>query len=121
AQLQSAGMADSFERALRQCVSSVAQWSLVAQWLQAMVRDPRHATLAGYVPEAVARRLVARELRHRNVDATLVAQVDGLLGEHPRMVDGRLTVPIDDFLARFRAHREGFVPGFERYQALRQR
>jgi hypothetical protein len=121
AQLQAAGMADSFERALRQSSGPAAQWAQVSQWLQAMVRDPRHAALAGYVPEAVALRLVGRELRHRIVEATLVAQVEGLLGEHPRIDAGRLTIPVDDFLARFRAHRERFVPGFERYQALRQR
>ncbi|MGY1518925.1 DNA repair ATPase [Luteimonas sp. A482] len=121
AQLQLVSMVDSFERSLRQCTSPAAQWSLLAQWLQAMVRDPRHAALAGYVPEAVALRLVARELRHRSVEATLVAQVDGLLGEHPRIEGGQLTIPVDDFLARFRSHRERFVPGFERYQALRQR
>ena len=121
AQLQSAGMAEGFERSLRQATTQAAQWALVSQWLQAMVRDPRHAALAGYVPEAVALRLAARELRHRSVEATLVAKVDGLLGEHPRIDGGRLTIPVDDFLARFRAHRTHFVPGFERYQALRQR
>src|SRR5690606_40605652 len=98
-----------------------AQWAQVSQWLQAMVRDPRHAALAGYVPEAVALRLIARELRHRSVEATLVAKVDGLLGEHPRIDGGRITLTVDDFLARFRTHRTHFVPGFERSQALRQR
>ena len=121
AQLQAAGLADGLERSLQQAPSPAAQWSLLAHWLNAMVREPRHAALAGYVPEAIALRLAARDLRHRIVEATLVARVDGLLGEHPRIDGGAMTLAIDDFLARFREHRGGFVPGFERYQALRHR
>lgn len=121
AQLQAAGMADGLERSLQQAPSPAAQWSLLAHWLNAMVRDPRHAALAGYVPEAIALRLAARELRHRIVEATLVARVEGLLGEHPRIDGGAMALAIDDFLARFREHRSGFVPGFERYQTLRHR
>ncbi|TYT26241.1 AAA domain-containing protein [Luteimonas viscosa] len=119
-QLQSAGMAEGFERSLRQQAGRpAAQWALVAQWLQAMVRDPALAALSGYVPEAIALKLAGHELRHRVVDAILVAKVDGLLGEHPLVEGGVQTVSIDGFLARWRAHRETFVPGFERYQAVR--
>ncbi|WP_298576699.1 DNA repair ATPase [uncultured Luteimonas sp.] len=121
AQLRTAGLAEGFERSLRQSPSPAAQWAQLAQWLRAMTREPAQATLAGYVPEAIALRLAGRELRHRNVEATLVAAVDGLLGEHPRIAGGRLALSVDDFLARFGSHRERFVPGFERYQALRQR
>ncbi|MBP6216234.1 MAG: DNA repair ATPase [Luteimonas sp.] len=121
-QLQATGMAESFARSLQKLADTPAmQWALVAQWLQAMVRDPRHAVLAGYVPEAVALRLVGPELRQRIIEATLVASVDGLLGEHPRIAGGHATLSIDDFLTRWRDHRSQFVPGFERYQQIRQR
>ncbi|WP_202843693.1 DNA repair ATPase [Luteimonas saliphila] len=119
-QLHAAGMAEGFERSLRQQAGRpAAQWALVAQWLQAMVRDPALAALSGYVPEAIALRLAGHDLRHRILDSTLVATVEGLLGEHPRIQHGRQALSIDDFLARWHAHRGGFVPGFERYQAVR--
>jgi len=120
-QLEAAGMAETVERSLqRLSARPAAQWALLAQWLQAMARDPRHAALAGYVPEAIALRLAGRDLRHRIVDAALVATVEGLLGEHPRIDHGKATLAIDDFLVRWQAHRTQFVPGFERYQAVRQ-
>jgi len=121
-QLQAAGMAETFERSLQRLSATPAtQWALVAQWLQAMCRDPRHAALAGYVPEAIALRLAGRDLRHRIVEVALVAEVDGLLGEHPRIDGGKATLVVDDVLARWNAHRAAFVPGFERYQAVRQK
>ncbi len=120
-QLGAAGMVETVERSLqRLSARPAAQWALLAQWLQAMARDPRHAALAGYVPEAIALRLAGRDLRHRIVDATLVATVEGLLGEHPRIDHGKATLAIDDFLVRWQAHRAQFVPGFERYQSVRQ-
>src|SRR5690606_41525643 len=42
AQLQSASLADGFERSLPQATTPAAPWAQVSQWLQAMVRDPRH-------------------------------------------------------------------------------
>jgi len=121
-QLQASGMAETFERSLQRLSATPAtQWALVAQWLQAMCRDPRHAALAGYVPEAIALRLAGRDLRHRIVEVALVAEVDGLLGEHPRIDGGKATLVVDDVLARWNAHRAAFVPGFERYQAVRQK
>jgi hypothetical protein len=73
------------------------------------------------VPEAIALLVAGDTLRHRILDATLIAQVSGLLGEHSRIHDGRLALPVDDFLLRWRRHRAQFIPGFERYQAIRQR
>ncbi|MGY0612656.1 DNA repair ATPase [Luteimonas sp. A501] len=122
AKLQAADMEDSFDRSLeRLAARPAAQWALAAQWLQAMCAQGAYAELAGYVPEAIALLLTGRALRHRIVDTTLIARVEGLLGEHPRMAGGRMALPIDDFLLRFRRHRSHFIPGFEGYQAIRQR
>src|SRR5690554_7897398 len=46
--------------------------------------------------------------------------VDGLLGDHPRIDNGSMTLALDDLFARLRRHREAFLPGMQRYQALRQ-
>ena len=47
--------------------------------------------------------------------------VSGLLGEHPRIVDGNLELAVDDFLARMQQHVEQFQPGFAAYQQVRNR
>ncbi len=122
ARLQSAQMEDSFERSLQRLADRpAAQWALVAHWLQAMCASGEQAALAGYVPEAIALLLTARELRHHTRDVTLIAQVDGLLGQHPRIDQGRMALAVDDFLLRLRHHHTHFIPGFERYQQIRQR
>ncbi|WP_024889704.1 DNA repair ATPase [Luteimonas huabeiensis] len=120
--LATAGMQETFARSLqRQADRPGAQWALASHWLQGLCSDPARAPLAGYAPEAIALLLAGRELRHEVREVALVAEVEGLLGEHPRIEGGRLRLPIDDFLARLRTHRERFVPGFHRYQAVRQR
>ena len=120
--LQSADMEEAFDRSLeRLSARPAAQWALAAQWLQAMCTQDAHAGLAGYVPEAIALLLTGRTLRHRIVDATLVTRVEGLLGEHPRIAAGHMDLAIDDVLLRFRHHLGHFIPGFEGYQAIRQR
>lgn len=121
-QLQAAGQADAFERSLQKLARRPAlQWAQATQWLEAMCGQPSFQTMRGYVPEAAAMLMVERLLRSQVRDVTLIADVAGLLGEHPRIHEGHLQLAVDDFLARWRTHRSQFQPGFERYQALRQR
>ena len=47
-------------------------------------------------------------------------EVPGLLGQHPRIADGRMWLQIDDLGQRAARHFRSFVPEFGRYQALRQ-
>ena len=122
AKLQAADMEEVFDRSLEHLADRPgAQWALAAQWLRAMCASGEHAGHDGYVPEAIALLLTGDTLRHRIVDASLIARVEGLLGQHPRIEGGRMELPVDDFLLRLRHHREHFVPGFEGYQAIRQR
>ncbi|NYZ62525.1 DNA repair ATPase [Luteimonas deserti] len=120
--LDSAGLRADVERALADGTSSLAQrWSLAAQWLGALGESETHAALAGYVPEAIVLLLAADSLPHAVREVALITTVDGLLGEHPRVHEGRLQLSLDGFLQRFDEHRLQFVPAFHRYQAVRQR
>ena len=56
----------------------------------------------------------------RITEVDLRFQVDGLMGEHPRIVERGLALAVDDFFGRLRRHRQQFLPGLRRYQALRQ-
>lgn len=120
--LQAAGQREAFERALQREQDPLAlRWALAGQWLRALCRLPAFADHGGYVDEAAALLLVQRSVRHRPSEVALLVQVDGLLGEHARVVQGRLSLSLDDFLARFQHHVDTFVPAFQAYQGVRQR
>jgi len=121
-QLQAAGQREALERALQREQDGLgARWALAGQWLRALCRTPAFTDHAGYADEAAALLLVQRALRTRASDVALLVSVDGLLGEHPRIVQGHMTLSLDDFLARLQHHTAVFVPAFHAYQAVRQR
>ncbi|MFJ9564721.1 DNA repair ATPase [Streptomyces fuscichromogenes] len=70
------------------------------------------------VPEAVAH-LCAPGLPRYEIAAPVGETVDGLLGTHPRVRDGRLTVRIDELPDRARVFREERVPAFRAFQRRR--
>ncbi|MFC1439161.1 DNA repair ATPase [Streptacidiphilus sp. N1-10] len=91
-----------------------ARHQLATAWLSAFAPDAATA-----LPEAVSQ-LCAPELPRYPVDAPLSETVDGLLGSHPRIQDGRLTVRIDQLpyqAARFRAERVSAFRAFQRQRA----
>ncbi|MEY9875976.1 hypothetical protein ABH931_005483 [Streptacidiphilus sp. MAP12-33] len=68
--------------------------------------------------EAVAQ-LVAPGLPRYDVTAAVEETVTGLLGAHPRIKDGRLTVRIDELPDRARTFREERAPAFRAFQRQR--
>ncbi len=96
-----------------------ARLRLARQWFDALCADPAYAPIADYAPEAAAMLLLGDQAG-RVEDIELRAEVRGLVGEHSRIANGAMSIGIDDFAARLRAHRERFLPEFQRYQTLRQ-
>jgi hypothetical protein len=119
AQLKDANQHDAFARSL-DTLAPAARWVHAVHWLEGLVAQPAFASMAAYAPEAAAFLITESTLRRHRNDATLLATVEGLLGEHPRIQHGRLPVAADDLHARLRGHRERFLPGYRRYLALRQ-
>ncbi|HYR10284.1 MAG TPA: AAA family ATPase, partial [Longimicrobium sp.] len=118
--LKDAGHAAAFDRTLEQLRERpAARYVHVVHWLEALCTDAALAPLVRFIPEAAALILTRDGIARRANDAPLLDTVEGLLGEHPRIAGGRLTVAVDDFLARLRAHRDAFLPGYRRYQAVR--
>ncbi|MEO7200882.1 MAG: DNA repair ATPase, partial [Dokdonella sp.] len=95
------------------------QWQLVQQAMEAIAARPEMARRVRFAAEATALYLHGRELHITARNAELSANVTELLGQHPRINDGSLTLSIDDSLARFQAHVSRFVPEYQRYLALR--
>ncbi|WP_434155634.1 DNA repair ATPase [Pseudomonas sp. JZ134] len=95
-------------------------WSFSHTWFDALCCHHRELQeLAAYIPEAVALSLWrAGEPCFTEVDLTF--EVNGLLGDHPRIEDGRLSLVLADYLERVERHQQTFIPQFRHYQNLRQ-
>ncbi|WP_217170087.1 DNA repair ATPase [Streptomyces sp. AC512_CC834] len=76
--------------------------------------DPTPGDLA----EAVAAELCP-DLTRYDGDAPPTATAEGLLGTHPRITGGRLTLRLDEFLARTARFAATDVPAFRAYQRRR--
>ncbi|UCM91767.1 DNA repair ATPase [Streptomyces marincola] len=85
-----------------------ARRELLAAWLGAFAASTGRGTAE--LPEAVAVELCADTLAHRAVDAELTATATGLLGSHPRVSGGELTLRLDEFLTRTERFRTDRVP-----------
>lgn len=119
--LAAARMWDGFAAALQGLEQRLgARWALAMHWLEALARTPELAPLAPYAAEAAALLLLDEGFPKQFTELDLGATVQGLLGEHPRIREGRMALAIDDWSARLREHRQRFLPGFQRYHALRQ-
>nr|WP_245833816.1 DNA repair ATPase [Streptomyces aidingensis] len=108
---------EEFDRELRELgegpESLAERYQLVAAWLGAFAGSAGRP--ADDLPEAVAVALCAGALAHREVDARLTAAVGGLLGAHPRVTGGELTLRLDEFLARTGEFRTVRVPAHRAY------
>ncbi|MDO5610932.1 MAG: DNA repair ATPase [Pseudomonadota bacterium] len=118
AQLDNAGSLAGFRQSLGHADTG-ERWQLALHWMRALSTQEAHAALARFASEAAALELIGESLPHRIHDTALEADIDGLLGEHPRIDGGRLHLSIDEFRQRLDHHRSHFVPAFHRYQKLR--
>ena len=72
-----------------------------------------------FIPEAAALFNYEKILQFKSRQAELSSIVRGLLSQHARIVQGQLTVAVDDLLPRHAYHVATFVPGFRAYQEVR--
>ncbi len=119
--LDSGGALPAFEASLRQLRGQAAQrWALSSSWLQALVSSKQWHSHQAYIPEAVAILNAEERVSRQTRDADLNMQIEGLLGEHPRIEQQVLRVRLDDFIANYRQHQREFVPAYHEYLRLRQ-
>ncbi|MBT2367291.1 DNA repair ATPase [Streptomyces sp. ISL-10] len=91
---------------------------LVEGWLAAYAASSGENQDAGDLAEAVAIEVCPELVRH-DADSTLTATVTGLLGTHPRITRGVLTLRLDEFLATTGDFTRRVAPGFRAYQQRR--
>ncbi|MEU6181272.1 DNA repair ATPase [Streptomyces coeruleorubidus] len=95
-----------------------ARRQLVEAWLTSYAAATGAEITPGDLAEAVAAELCPDLPRYES-DAPLTETVEGLLGTHPRVSGGTLTVRVDELLARTREFRTRDVPAHRAYQRRR--
>jgi hypothetical protein len=95
-----------------------ARRQLIEAWLTSYAAATGTEITPGDLAEAVAAELCPDLPRYES-DAPLTETVEGLLGTHPRVSGGTLTVRVDELLARTREFRAREVPAHRAYQRRR--
>ncbi|MCG8517369.1 MAG: DNA repair ATPase [Pseudomonadales bacterium] len=97
-----------------------ARWRITAHWLQAWATKAGHQQDSHYLPEAIAILNAGKRVSTQPRNVELAFDVDGLLGQHPRIVDRGFRLQLDEFSQRVRRHQEEVIPAWTRLQDVRQ-
>jgi len=113
----------AFTDDLRLLADSVEErFELAEAWVLAFVDGTDDATIQENrhaVREAVMLILTESKVQQSVSHALTSADVEGLLGQHPRIQNRTLKLRLDEFLTRLGAFRRVRVPGFERFSEVR--
>lgn len=98
------------------------RWLLIENWLKGFCSLPQNQQIIAYIPEAIILFMLEQEddkaIHISEIDLEIT--VTDLLGEHPMIKQGSLTINLDDFFSRMRRQSRVIIPEYQRYQALRQ-
>lgn len=97
-----------------------ARWSITSHWLKAWMAKTDQQHLLHYLPEAVAVLNVGEAVKTSVRSVELAFQIEGLLGQHPRIEERTLSLQLDEFDERLRYHQQEIIPGWQQLQEVRQ-
>lgn len=98
-----------------------ARWSITSHWLKAWMAKTDQQHLLHYLPEAVVVLNVGETVKTSVRSVELAFQIEGLLGQHPRIEERTLSLQLDEFDERLRYHQQEIIPGWQQLQEVRQR
>jgi len=87
-------------------------------WVQAYCENQKSG-LAFVTEAALIAALSESDVQLTPVDFSLNVEISGLLGEHPRIEDGRWNDTLNNWLDRCREHADTVVPAYESYLSKR--
>ncbi|MGA4538792.1 DNA repair ATPase [Uniformispora flossi] len=109
---------NAYDEALVNVRRLPARWQLVEAWLGSYATASGQPAAAGDLAEAVAVELTPRLPRYER-PGPAHETVGGLLGTHPRVRRGAITLRFDELLARVGDFHDRRRPAFRAYQGLR--
>ncbi|MBI2372777.1 MAG: DNA repair ATPase [Deltaproteobacteria bacterium] len=98
------------------------QLELTEAWIRGFIESGKRegvGDLAVAALEAAVIIVTGRALLREPASAITSAVIDGLLGQHPRVIDGKLTFRLDEMLLRLATFRAERVPGFLKSREVR--
>jgi len=110
-------LAHTWQRDL-QTAAPLERWLLARHWVQAFMASTATPEQGNAIDDA-ATAMAFPDVLRRRINAELHIQVAGLRSEHPRIMDGSLTLHVNDLRRRVQHHRSHIAPGFAQWQALR--
>ena len=120
AQLESSDGRRALDEDLRELENDLTQrYRLARAWLRAFLDHAELQRLEPCLEETVVLLLTDRNLERTVSSALASVEVEGLLGQHPRVAERKMTLRLDEFLSRLASFRQRRVPGFRRFQELR--
>jgi hypothetical protein len=120
-QLERQGNRSAFEDDLRGLEKNLPERLRIARaWLDGYLaqREGGPGDAAYVALEATVLVLTERKVDRNEAGALTSLEVTGLLGNHPRVIDRKLPVRLDEFLARLGEFRQLRVPAYHAYRAL---
>ncbi len=114
--LERTGLATRLQQDLAEAAPA-ERWALALEWLGAF-DITRLESASAWIEDAAL--VLAQPTPRQRINAMLQGDVEGLLGEHPRIGSGSLRLNLNDFWRRYTIHAEIVVPACSRLQALRQ-
>jgi len=108
-----------YERTLEEVgADGVSVYSLAREWVAAFLERSDHPAdpFADHVDEVAAQLLVAAHDPGRRIEATVRRELTGMLGQHPRIRDGAMTIHFGQFVARLEHFVRESVPAFQSCQ-----
>jgi hypothetical protein len=117
AELQARGARTGFDEDLAALAGAPASaLALALAWVRAVVA--RHPNLAPAAIEAAVL-LCTPRLDRNPSNALIEARLEGLLGRHGRILDGTMTLRLDEVMSRLETFQRERVPAFRAYRTLR--
>lgn len=98
------------------------QLEIASEWLQGYIAADAgsdSATFQRCLLEAAVLMVTQEHFQRQTKSIDLSVTVEGLLGDHPKIVERRLNFTIDAFMAALQVHKENVVPGYEAYGRVR--
>ena len=114
------GLRSDLERDLSALDDLRARWYLARAWVDSYLATGDAGEGAQFVRDELVGLLLTPKLDRHESTALLRIEVEGLLGQHPRVQDGKLALRLDEFLSRLEEFARVRVPGYANYRRLRQ-
>jgi exonuclease VII small subunit len=118
--LEANGEMRSFQASLSAQNGSLNQkWQLLGYWLKGLITHNKQKELTRYVHEAIVLFLLQSKKVFSNNPASLLCQVDELLGEHTNINDRQLNFELDEFMQRLGQYQSVVKPQFDEFRKVK--